>query len=574
MLNPQVHRSLRGATKLEVPSDSWARPLLVAGLFALAATLGCAKLPSAPDLMPLDGSSGSSGERDDGGVTGEVGGASGNGGTAGNGGASGSGGTAGKGGAAGHGGTLGTGGIGGAGGTQPPMPIDPPLQTRTVHVACGSNLTETFETLPWELSVDPTPIEAGGEFSASFTGVAVFSESFLDIAQSPIFGSGIREVNLQDFDATIIVHTGANGEDVVLTNQPVEPQCGYEDPPGTRASCDPANDLPGIPGARGNTDCQPQRDSNPCGRFIALPTSDDCEPQGTCWDVGREAAAGACSISDFCKPEAKIQCEANGFCVTGPLELPLTSAVQSFVAGNSQETVRFGWHQPFPFYETPESVFVAPPGPIGLRFTIGILGLAVDCVASDSELIGPPELSDLISFPIPDAGCTDGTSICPTGFEITGDGRCRFETTSNPIKVQDPSGNGACASPSAAPVQAFLPVQDESVLSSPSLVVGALVRAAQVVPSMCKDEPVIFATVAYLDAQSGGENADPLLNRSPEDTVSASSPSIRSTLVDFDIFGGNPLVQWSASPDVCCERTFETTFTATVAPCEGWGSPR
>ena len=124
-----------------------------------------------------------------------------------------------------------------------------------------------MSNLDWELTVRtlPFPIEGGESFTASLDGVAVFSESFLDAGQLMIPG-GFQRVTWFDFNATVHVRSGATGDDVILTVDPdlYEYQCVL-----SRVECDPAKDLPSVPGSRGNPDCdEPEGPTNPCGRSV------------------------------------------------------------------------------------------------------------------------------------------------------------------------------------------------------------------------------------------------------------------------------------------------------------------
>jgi hypothetical protein len=217
------------------------------------------------------------------------------------------------------------------------------------------------------------PIESGELFTAELDGVAVFDEAFLDTAQLLVSG-GVKEVNLLGLNATVRVRSGATGDDVALTSDESIPYECDED----RAECNPANDLPGVPGFRGNTDCQPEETSNQCGRFLLLPISTDCAPGGVCAGLGK---TGQCSVNDFC--------------ITGALRLELERARGEYTA-DSQGNVLFGWADEgtgAPIEGPP--TFEDPTGPVGLRLGIGPLSVALECVMA----AGTPG-SALISFPI------------------------------------------------------------------------------------------------------------------------------------------------------------------------------
>ena len=180
-----------------------------------------------------------------------------------------------------------------------------------------------------------------------------------------------------------------------------------------RSPCDPANDVlddpPDPPGLRGNTDCEPVAVTNSCGRFVSLPISTECGPEGICAGLGK---AG---------PDS--QCVLNGFCVTGALSLRLQEATGRYTA-DAQGDVLFGWddestgatvREEGPDEGTwilPEAVYGEPVGPNGFRITVGGFPVALECTmgvdCKDPELgsgclsflSSPTPASELISFPI------------------------------------------------------------------------------------------------------------------------------------------------------------------------------
>jgi len=238
----------------------------------------------------------------------------------------------------------------------------------------SNSVNETPLRVDWKLTVNPVPIESGGPFSAALDGEAVFSESFLDDAQT-VFEGGVTEVNFVGLNATVQVRSGATGPDVTLTLDPDE--YGYTCRE-TKTECDPENDLPSIPGQRGNPDCPPENNLNPCGRFVALPTSTDCAPGGAC-DARNKTS----------------QCSDNRFCIIGDLSLQLKRDLGQYTA-SSEEEVLFGWADEstgWPLDRMPSAT--EPIGPLGFRIVVGIVLVALECVMPDST-----SDEDLLSFPI------------------------------------------------------------------------------------------------------------------------------------------------------------------------------
>ncbi len=276
---------------------------------------------------------------------------------------------------------------------------EPFPKTETLTLGCLDNFGDT-SLLPFELTVTPGSPVSGQPFVADFKAIGSLSEALLDAVQWVIPGGATR-VNLIEMQATVQVRDGAVGEDVSLAPEPIPHRCAID----TEAACDPANDLPGVPGRRGNTDCAPVGPTNPCGRFIEIPTSDDCEPGGLCATLD----GGSATKLD--------QCALNGFCVTDSLLMPLASRVGQYVAEASGQ-VRFGWAdrgtgavlQPDGTWDLPPAPFDEPAGPNGLRLSIQGLSVALECtMAVDSggmDGVGIPGRTSptpdglLVSFPI------------------------------------------------------------------------------------------------------------------------------------------------------------------------------
>jgi hypothetical protein len=258
------------------------------------------------------------------------------------------------------------------------------------------------------MSVDPGLMAGGSPFTATLGGVALFSEAFLDAAQGAVVG-GVREAGLVDITATVQTRgAGATGADVPMTaGSDLDYTCWIQ-LGASRTPCDPANDLPSIPGSRGNTDCLGIA-QDPCLRIITVPTSDDCAAGGECEMLGKSG-----------------QCSSNGFCVTGGLPLPLDEAVGSYTAGASGSTALFGWFDDpagdVPTIGTPavnvdgtwnlgQATYTGVAGPIGLAVFAG-LNVQLECImgvdAGDPDYgVGVPDQANptpdelLISFDVP-----------------------------------------------------------------------------------------------------------------------------------------------------------------------------
>jgi len=280
----------------------------------------------------------------------------------------------------------------GCAGLEAPTP-DP--NTKIISVACADNLTPDIGILDWQLRVVSTPIRSGEPFTVTVSGVAGFSEVYLDAAQ-PVIPGGVTEVDFVGFKATVHVRSGAFGPDVTLVMEDMPYECFFGKTP-----CDPANDLPSVPGVRGNTDCRPESDTNPCGRFVRAPTSSDCVPDGVCASLGKTGPGS--------------QCELNGFCITGAGEFALQEASAQYVA-DTEGAVLFGWadestgaaiQQSGPNAGTwilPEAVYGEPIGPVGLRATVAGFPVAIEC-AMGVHSKGPLGVDslDFLSSPTPDS---------------------------------------------------------------------------------------------------------------------------------------------------------------------------
>lgn len=267
--------------------------------------------------------------------------------------------------------------------------------TPTVTVACTNSLTEDIAFTDWELMVSAERIASGEPFTATFDGAAVFGEDVLDRGQMLIPG-GLKEVHLVEIRATVHVRSGATGDDVVLEPESIPYQCLRDG-----VACNPAHDLPGERGQRGNSDCEPQDASNPCGRLLPVPISSDCEPGGVCARLG--------------KVGPRSQCDLNRFCVRGELRVPFEPTTAQYTAA-SEGVVLFGWDDESTGASLREDgpnagTWVLPPaiyeegtGPNGIRLTLRGIPFAWECTmgVDSNGPLGPGSLSFLAS-PTPDS---------------------------------------------------------------------------------------------------------------------------------------------------------------------------
>ncbi|MBW1756056.1 MAG: hypothetical protein JRD92_04485 [Deltaproteobacteria bacterium] len=314
------------------------------------------------------------------------------------------------GGTGGSGGAAGTGGDGGSVGL-----VDPEPKTKSIQLGCTDNLSPSFSRVFWEIEVNPGPIVAGEPFGVDFTGRAVFHEVFLDSAQLGIPG-GHERFELIELKATVHVRRGATDRDgapapdvVLMQSDTIQRTCTYDDDgnkgvgAGPFSMCSEDNDNPDG----SNDECTglggtPSPD-NPCLEFVALPTSNDCEPEGVC-----DTRDGGFGIKN-------AECVANGFCVTAPLEIPLEGSLPSYRAAASG-SVFFGWDDVSTgatlqeggrndgSWILPPAVFEVPTGPNGFRIRIDDLSVATECTMGvNSRGTNGVGSRDLGSSPTPDS---------------------------------------------------------------------------------------------------------------------------------------------------------------------------
>ena len=254
-----------------------------------------------------------------------------------------------------------------------PCDLDPSQCTKTITVGCANNVTTDVSMLDFELTVTPgAPVIGNTIVPVSYDGVMMFPEPYLDGAQTAL--GGALSGDLIDAQATVHVRSGGTAADVTLTKPVLPGTCNID-----QASCDLANDGPSVPGQRPNTDCVPVGAFNPCQHIVMFPTSADCTPGGVCDLLG--------------KGPGTPQCDNNGFCVTGPLPIPLQDVNTTFTA-DASGVVLFGYDDqstgatlnPDGTWNLPPAVFTSPTGPNGVKINSQGLSVSLECtMAVDSN---------------------------------------------------------------------------------------------------------------------------------------------------------------------------------------------
>jgi len=275
----------------------------------------------------------------------------------------------------------------------------------------------------YELDVEPlSAIESGEPIHVSLGGRAQIGADVLNLGQVTLGEvlniPGFRRIALEKFQATVQVRRGAEGKDVVLKPSLDEHwACTYDgngkkDPEalGPFPPCSPENDQ--DDGA--NDDCiglgdAPDRE-NRCLAYFDVSTDNDCSENGVCFDLGHTG------------PDSP--CEANDFCVTDNVTIPL-EPLDSFYTAEGSGSVLFGWAEPDQGEDLleagpnrgaydPERVrldYRDEPGPNGMRMLIGGVELAFECpmgvnsrgpdgVPTIDPLLSPSSDGILISCPI------------------------------------------------------------------------------------------------------------------------------------------------------------------------------
>jgi len=310
------------------------------------------------------------------------------------GGTAGSGGSAGTGGSAGAGGEGGNAGSGGEGGSTGGVTV-----TEEISLGCANSSPIGLQSiLSAELTVTAGPITANEEFTANVSGVATFPESFLDAAQAVILG-GLRQAKLTDLQYIVQVRSGATIVD------------GDPDVPGVPLEADASQLTPGeVRLCNFPTDQECTANSECVGGIcnepviiVDVPSSDDCSVGGVCDMLG--------------KTGPQSQCENNGFCVTGPLNVPLLPVDQVYMA-EATGPVLFGYaevdldnssYDPVTMLYTIPKPSTLNPIEQGLQVDAG-LQVSVECVMgvdegvdpdnAENTLVGLTPDMDLISFDV------------------------------------------------------------------------------------------------------------------------------------------------------------------------------
>jgi hypothetical protein len=286
--------------------------------------------------------------------------------------------------------------------------MDPEPQTETIRLGCTNNLTSDLSLVDWDLTVDPGPIVGGQAFGAVLSGLARFDEPLLDAAQGQVLG-GYKKSRVFALQATVHVRSGVAAEaaDVVLTQEPIQPTCKYDDQgnmgpdDGPFPTCSDAHDNPDG----SNADCTGlggvPNPENVCGQFVTvpIPTSNECGPGELCESKGKTGPGSQCAL--------------NGFCVSGPLEVELQATYEGYLAADSG-AVLFGWDDQSTGAVVDQSganrgswilppVVLDEPGPNSLRGTIGgSIEAALDCTMGEgtATVLWPTEDSRLVYFQI------------------------------------------------------------------------------------------------------------------------------------------------------------------------------
>jgi len=287
--------------------------------------------------------------------------------------------------------------------------LDAEPSGKAIGLACTNDgLAQTINLMGWDLRVEPTgTLTRGDPFNAVLSGTVVLSEELMEAVQD-LFD--LEEVNVVDIAATVQVRSGATGDDQRLILASTMPYQCFED---RSVACNPDNDdeQVGELGRRPNSDCQPESELNPCGRFVSVPKSEDCLEGGECERLLKGTA-----------------CELYGYCITGDLRVDLDPVLAPYAVESEAPRVLFGWddehtgaikvtdEQGKEVWRLPPAMFDdATPGPNSVRvdFLPGLevtrtstvafectMGTDPDSEGSTSGSASPSLDDELIAIPI------------------------------------------------------------------------------------------------------------------------------------------------------------------------------
>jgi len=278
-----------------------------------------------------------------------------------------------------------------------------------VGVGCTNNVTSAQSPFPFTLVVDvPEAVVGGSAFDASFDGIGVFPEFFLDAAQAVVPG-GVDVAELVDIVSTVQVRSGATGPDVALLAD-----LGSLDPGPTRICNFPFDQVCTADGECLGGVC------NPPVNLATLPNSTDCSAGGVCDTLGKLAT----------------QCTPNGFCITGDLVIEFEESAPISYTADASGSVLFGWADqgvpdltlcpaaapnctdawmPDGCYDLPTAVFANPTAPIGIRVNASGLFVPIQCAGGTAGGICASGEGCIVDADCSTAPCTLTTDvICPT----------------------------------------------------------------------------------------------------------------------------------------------------------------
>jgi hypothetical protein len=230
--------------------------------------------------------------------------------------------------------------------------------TKDITLGCTNNLTPDISILPWQLEAGPATIVAGNPVTMPYTGTAFFTESFLDAGLAAV--PGLSQAALAPGNrggATIVEYGGGlSGPDVEIEPAPIPTTCDGGMNAGGACTVD--------------SDCPPIGYFS-CLEIVQIPTID-----GT---------GDACAACNALGPPKDTQCADNGYCIAGPLPLPLDNVSGSYTAVGGNP-INLGWVDTNfvsingdGTYTLPAASFPTPWQPAGLRVVVGVLQIALNC---------------------------------------------------------------------------------------------------------------------------------------------------------------------------------------------------